>query len=197
MAGKRYAKESAKNTNKNTKTKAKKKRTGLKVLLVFLIIIVVLLGVGSGGILWFLNDKFGKMQKVEIDEKDLGISEETEESLSGYRNIALFGVDSRSDNLEAGNRSDCIIIASINNKTKEVRLVSVYRDCYVQIDGHGLDKINHAYSYGSAQLALKTLNKNLDLNISEFVTVNFDSVAEAVDQLGGVTINITSTPLVV
>ena len=192
MAGKRYANESTKNSNKNTKTKVKKKRTGLKVLLAFLIIIVVLLGVGSGGILWFINNKFGKMQTVEIDEADLGISEETEENLSGYRNIALFGVDSRSDNLEAGNRSDSIIIASINNKTKEVKLVSVYRDSYVQIDGHGLDKINHAYSYGSAQLALKTLNKNLDLNISEFVTVNFDSVAEAVDQLGGVTINITS-----
>jgi len=68
----------------------------------------------------------------------------------------------------------------------------VYRDTYVQIEGHGLDKITHAYSYGSAPLAIKTLNTNLDLNIKEFVTVNFDSVAEAVDELGGVTINIES-----
>lgn len=70
--------------------------------------------------------------------------------------------------------------------------MSVYRDTYVQIEGHGLDKITHAYSYGSAPLAISTLNTNLDLNIKEFVTVNFDSVAEAVDKLGGVTIDIES-----
>ena len=71
-------------------------------------------------------------------------------------------------------------------------LISVYRDTYVQIQGHGLDKITHAYSYGSAQLALNTLNTNLDLNISEFATVNFDVVADAVDELGGIEINIES-----
>ncbi len=70
--------------------------------------------------------------------------------------------------------------------------MSVYRDTYVQIEGHGLDKITHAYSYGSAPLAISTLNTNLDLNIKEFVTVNFDAVAEAVDKLGGVTIDIES-----
>ena len=71
-------------------------------------------------------------------------------------------------------------------------MVSVYRDTYVQIEGHGLDKITHAYSYGSAPLAISTLNTNLDLNIKEFVTVNFDAVAQAVDKLGGVTIEIES-----
>lgn len=73
-----------------------------------------------------------------------------------------------------------------------MKLISVYRDTYVQIQGHGLDKITHAYSYGSAQLALNTLNTNLDLNISEFATVNFDVVADAVDELGGIEINIES-----
>ena len=141
-------------------------------------------------IFWFVNNKLGKMQKVEIDEAELGISEQVEENLSEYRNIALFGVDSREDDYGVGNRSDCIIIASINNKTKEIKLISVYRDTYVQIEGHGLDKITHAYSYGEAPLAIKTLNKNLDLNIKEFVTVNFDSVAEAVDELGGIQLSI-------
>ena len=126
-----------------------------------------------------------RIDKVEINLKKV------EENLTGYRNIAIFGVDSRSSNLGRGNRSDCIIIASINNQTKEVKLASVYRDTYVQIQGHGLDKINHAYSYGEAPLALGTLNTNLDLNIKEFVTVNFDSVAEAVDQLGGIKMTIT------
>ena len=125
-------------------------------------------------------------------KRNFGISEEVNSNLSEYRNIAIFGVDSRSNNLERGNRSDCIIIASLNNNTKEVKLISVYRDTFVQIEGHGLDKITHAYSFGSAPLAINTLNTNFDLNIKEFVTVNFDSVAEAVDALGGVNINITS-----
>lgn len=172
--------------------KGKKKKGKLKLFGKIVLVLVILLAILVGSIFWFISNKLGKLQQVKIDEGDLGISEEVSESLSGYRNIAIFGVDSRDDNLDKGNRSDCIIVASMNNKTKEVKLISVYRDTYVQIEGHGLDKITHAYSYGSAPLAIKTLNTNLDLNIKEFVTVNFDSVAEAVDQLGGVTINVES-----
>lgn len=168
----------------------KKKHTVLKgILVILLIIILVTLGAFAGGY-WYVNDKLGKMQKVEIKEEDLAIDTQVEENLTGYRNIAIFGVDSRSSNLGRGNRSDCIIIASINNSTKDVKLLSVYRDTYVQIEGYGLDKINHAYSFGEAPLALKTLNTNFDLNIKEFVTVNFDSVSEAVDALGGVNIDV-------
>ena len=169
-------------------TKHKKLKTFGKVVLILVIILAILLGT----IFWYVSNKLGKMQQVKIDESDLGISETANKSLSGYRNIAIFGVDSRSDDYGVGNRSDCIIIASINNSTGEIKLISVYRDTYVNIDGHGLDKITHAYSYGEAPLAISTLNKNLDLNIKEFVTVNFDSVAEAVDQLGGITLSVTS-----
>lgn len=177
------------NNKRNNRSKKKKGlKTFGKVVLVLVIILAILIGIIFG----FIHDKLSKMQQVDLSGEDLGVSSQAEEQLSRYRNIAIFGVDSRSNNLEQGNRSDCIIIASINNKTKEVRLISVYRDTYVKIDGHGLDKITHAYSYGSAPLAIKTLNTNLDLNIKEFVTVNFDSVAEAVDKLGGVTINIES-----
>ena len=176
----------------NSKRTRKKKNKGLrifgKIVLVLIIILIILLG----AVFAFLNSKLGKMKKVDINEAELGISDQVNENLSEYRNIAIFGVDSRSDDYGVGNRSDCIIIASINNKTKEVKLISVYRDTYVQIEGHGLDKITHAYSYGEAPLAIKTLNKNLDLNIKEFVTVNFDSVSEAVDKLGGVQLSITS-----
>ena len=169
----------------------KKKGKALKIILIILLFIIVIIAAVFAGGYWYVNDKLGKMQQVEIKDEDLNIDEKVEENLTGYRNIAIFGVDSRSSNLGRGNRSDCIIIASINNKTKEVKLASVYRDTYVQIQGHGLDKINHAYSYGEAPLALGTLNTNLDLNIKEFVTVNFDSVAEAVDQLGGIKMTIT------
>lgn len=131
------------------------------------------------------------MQKIDLNEDDLNVSSQVEQNLADYRNIAIFGIDSREDTYSRGNRSDCIIIASINNKTKEVKLVSVYRDTYVQIEGHGLDKITHAYSFGEAPLAIKTLNTNLDLNVKEFVTVNFDSVKEIVDNIGGISMQIT------
>ena len=170
------------------KTKNKKLKIFGRIILVLVIILAILLGVAY----WYLNNKMGKTQKVEISDEELGISEEANRNLSKYRNIAIFGVDSRSDDYGVGNSSGCIIIASINNSTGEIKLISVYRDTYVNIEGHELDKITHAYSYGEAPLAIKTLNKNLDLNIKEFVTVNFDSVSEAVDKLGGVKISVDS-----
>ncbi len=173
---------------KEKKRKHRKLKIFGKIVLTLIIILAVLLGTAY----WYVTNKLGKLNKVDIDEADLGISTETSSNLSKYRNIAIFGVDSRSDDYGVGNRSDCIIIASINNSTGEIKLISVYRDTYVNIKGHGLDKITHAYSYGEAPLAINTLNKNLDLNIKEFVTVNFDSVAKAVDQLGGVKISVTS-----
>ena len=197
MKRKKYQKHLEKNettgTNKSeSKRKGKKKHGKLKVFGKIVLTLVIILAILVGATFWYVTNKLGKMQKVEISDAELGISEEANSNLSGYRNIAIFGVDSRSDDYGVGNRSDCIIIASINNSTGEIRLISVYRDTYVNIKGHGLDKITHAYSYGEAPLAINTLNKNLDLNIKEFVTVNFDSVSEAVDQLGGITLNITS-----
>ena len=180
--------EQVKGTSNKKKSK-KKKHKVLKGIAIFLLVIAIIVLLLAGGAFYFINDKIGKMQQVSIDESELGIS--TNQNLEGYRNIALFGVDSRSDNLGPGNRSDCIIIANINNKTKEIKLISVYRDTYMQIEGYGLDKVTHAYAYGGPQLAINTLNTNLDLNIKEFVTVNFDSVAEAVDQLGGITLTLT------
>lgn len=170
-----------------------KKRKGVKIFGILVLILIIILVAILGGTYWFIQDKLSKLQRIDLKEEELNITSEVEADLINYRNIAIFGVDSRDDNLDRGNRSDCIIIASLNNKTKEVKLVSVYRDTYVQIEGHGLDKITHAYSYGSAPLAISTLNTNLDLNIKEFVTVNFDAVAQAVDKLGGVTIEIEST----
>lgn len=170
----------------------KKKRKGLKTFGIIVLVLIIILVLILGSIFWYVNDKLSKMQKVDIDENNLNVSAQAEEQLADYRNIAIFGIDSREDTYSKGNRSDCIIIASINNKTKEVKLVSVYRDTYVQIEGHGLDKITHAYSYGEAPLAIKTLNTNLDLNIKEFVTVNFDAVKEIIDDIGGIQMNITS-----
>ena len=180
------------NKDESNGKKTKKKKKGLKIFGIIVLILVILFAAIVGAVYIYINDKLGKMHTVQLDESQLGITDEASSKLSKYRNIAIFGVDSREDDYGKGNRSDCIIIASINNETKEVRLISVYRDTYVKIEGHGLDKITHAYSYGSAQLAINTLNTNLDLNISEFATVNFDVVADAVDELGGIEINIES-----
>lgn len=170
-------------------------KKALKIIGVIVLILVILIIIALIGGYFYINNKLEKMQQVEINENELNVSAEVEQKLSGYRNIALFGVDSRDSSLGKGNRSDCIIIASINNDTKEINLISVYRDTYVDIEGYGLDKITHAYSYGGPELALKTLNKNLDLNLKEFVTVNFDAVADAVNALGGIEINVTSEEL--
>lgn len=178
--------------------KIKKKNKGLKIFLrVLIVIIVIILGIAIAGYS-FVHSKLSKMKTEYIDKTAIGISEEAKDSLKGYRNIALLGIDSRADDYGTGNRSDCIIIASINEKTKEAKLLSVYRDTYVYVTENGnkkLDKITHAYSYGGAQNTLKSLNEALDLNITEYVTVNFDAVIAAVNALNGVEIDITSEEL--
>lgn len=178
--------------NKKNKMNSKSKKIK-KVVLIFFIVIILILAILAGIAFAFAKNKLSKMQLERIDEKAIGISAEVEEELSSYRNIALFGIDSRADDYGKGNRSDTIIIASINQKTKEIKLISVYRDTYMQVEENGneiLDKITHAYSYGGAQNALKALNTNLDLNISEYVTVNFDSMVDVIQALGGITINV-------
>ena len=162
----------------------------LKGLGIFFIIILILLGLALGAGYAFLTNKLSNMDYMEIDESSIEVNSGVDENLKDYRNIALFGVDSR-DNSFSNTRSDCIIIVSINKKTNDIKLTSVYRDTYVNIDGHGLDKITHAYAYGGPELAMSTLNKNLDLNITEFVTVNFETVKTVVDSIGGVRIKVT------
>ena len=181
-------------------SKNRKKKTGLqiaiKVISIILIIMIVLvLAMFAGG--WiYINSLIGKVQQEQIDINQIGIDEQSEKILKNYRNIALLGVDSREDTYETyNNRSDCIIIASINEETKDVKLFSVYRDTYLLLNENGvekLDKVTHAYVFGGAQNTLYALNTNLDLNIKEYVTVNFEAVMDAVDAIGGVSINLTN-----
>lgn len=182
----------------NNMRKKKKMNKGLKIFLIILLVLVIfILGLGVAGYT-FVNGKIGKMQKENIDTTAVGINEETKQELKGYRNIALLGIDSRVDDYGLGNRSDCMMIASINQETNEIKLISVYRDTYVYVMENGtkrLDKITHAYSYGGAQNTLKSLNEAMDLNITEFVTVNFDAVIAAVDSLGGVYIDIDKSEI--
>ena len=164
----------------------------LKVLGILLIIILILVGLALGIGYAFISDKLSNVNFVDIDEANIELNSGVEQELKDYRNIAILGLDSR-DNSFSNSRSDCIIIVSINKKTNDVKLTSVYRDTYVDIEGYGLDKITHAYAYGGPELAINTLNKNLDLNITEFVTVNFDTVETIVDSIGGITLTITDS----
>lgn len=176
------------------KNKSKMKKV-LIIILTILLIALVGFGIWIG---FYINDKLNKINYVEIDLGQVEINEEVkenEEQLEGYRTIALLGIDSREDDYGTGNRSDCIILAILNQKTKEVNLVSVYRDTYLKINGRGLDKVTHAYSFGGPELALSTLNTNLDLDITEFVTVNFEAVVDCVDAIGGIELDITSEEL--
>ena len=182
----------------NNMRKKKKMNKGIKIfLIILLVLVIIIVGLGVAGYT-FVNGKIGKMQKENIDKTAVGINEETKQELKGYRNIALLGIDSRADDYGLGNRSDCMMIASINQETNEIKLISVYRDTYVYVTENGtkrLDKITHAYSYGGAQNTLKSLNEAMDLNITEFVTVNFDAVIAAVDSLGGVYIDIDKSEI--
>ena len=169
--------------------KKKGKANGVKkAILIFLItILTILIVIGGVGIGVYIN-KMGKIDFVEIE--NIEISSGLSDKLSDYRNIVLFGVDSTSGGYTG--RSDNIIIFSLNEKTNEVKMTSIYRDTYVKVEGHGYTKINHAYAYGGPELAMNTINKNLDLNIKEFVTINFKVVEDVVDAVGGVTIKLSA-----
>ena len=173
------------------KKNSKSNKSGfLKGLGIFFIVLIVIIASALAAGYAFLTHKLSNLNYVNIDESAIAINANVDESLKDYRNIVILGVDSR-NNSYSNTRSDCIIIASINKKTNDVKLTSVYRDTYVNIDGYGLDKITHAYAYGGPELAMSTLNQNLDLNITEFVTVNFETVETIVDAVGGITLTIT------
>lgn len=113
-----------------------------------------------------------------------------DEDIEKYTNIALFGVDARNGKLESGTRSDTIMVLSVNNETGECRLVSVYRDTYLNLGNDSYNKCNGAYAKGGPEQAMNMLNMNLDLYITDFVTIGFDGLMHVIDALGGVEINV-------
>lgn len=138
--------------------------------------------------------KLGKIDTQKLDPKKLNISqaaqEEESQSQTGYLNVALFGVDSRDNELGKGTRSDTIMVASLNRATKEVKITSVYRDTLLEMGDGTLNKANAAYSFGGPEEAVAMLNKNLDLNIQHYVTVNFNALIDVIDAVGGVEIDV-------
>lgn len=134
------------------------------------------------------------LEEFLISEEDVKFNNISDD-MQGYRNIALFGVDARNNNLGKGVRSDTIIIASINETTKEIRLASVYRDTYLNMGNDTYNKANSAYAYGGPKQAINMLNMNFDLNITDYVTVGWGAVADTVDALGGIEIDVDSAEI--
>ena len=176
--------------NKKPLTKRQKNKRKLIIFIVEIFILLLLLGV-----FWFAL-KFSKInqKKVEKVDKNGDLNKETVEKMEKYTNIALLGLDNRIvGNYSTGN-SDTIIIASINNDTKEVKLVSVYRDTYLQVTDEGnYSKINSAYSRnGGAVGMMATLNKNLDLDIEDYISVDWYALVKTINLIEGIDVEMTA-----
>lgn len=179
-------------SKKKSKNKRRKKRR-VFIFFIEMILLILLLGV------LFIWSKYQRLNRGdEIDTDDVvntDLDEATQEVLKGYTNIAIFGLDNRTSGVYSSGNSDAIMIASINNDTKEVRLVSVYRDSYLNVAEedsaeYKFRKANYAYNHGGAAAAVRMLNQNLDLNIADYVAVDFYALSEVIDLLGGIELNI-------
>lgn len=178
-----------------SRSNARRRKNNKRRTIIFaieIIVILVMLGVLYLVLRHTSNDG---PKRVVLETEELEIPEEVqnEETMKGYMNIALFGVDAQTDSqLYKSSRSDSIMIASINLDTGDIKLVSVYRDTYLNIGTDRYEKANAAYSYGGAEQAVKMLNMNLDMDITNFVTVGYRGLSETIDALGGVYIDVDS-----
>lgn len=181
-----------KKTNKKPvppKKAAKKKRRKIALFIMEIFVLLILLVVFWGVM------KARQIKIVTIDDQDVEINEQVKEAtetgaMKGYWNIALFGVDSRDGELDKNTRTDTIIIASINQDTKEVKMVSVLRDTYLNLSTDTYNKANAAYAKGGPKQAIAMLNMNLDMNITDFVTIGFDGLIDVIDAVGGIEIDV-------
>ena len=182
----------ARKTNK--KRSSKKPDKNRKLIIALSIIGLLIVGL-VGGVATYGLTMLGKVNKVDLNEDNLGIDKAVDEKLSKYdgiANIALFGIDAPEG---TDGRSDAIMIATVDKIHNKLKLTSIMRDSYVDIQGHGKDKINHAYAFGGHELALKTLNENFDLNLKDFATVNFSSLPKIIDSIGGIDLDIRNDEL--
>ncbi len=188
---------------RRTAAKQKAKKRTIKNVIFVIEIIVILAMVGIFVAITRTTGKNDGPKYVTLEPEKLGISEEmqqkNEQALAegkGYMNIALFGVDAVTDEgLFKGSRSDSMMIASVNMDNGDIKLVSVYRDTFLNLSNDSYRKCNTAYSLGGAEQAVKMLNMNLDMDIENFVTVGYKGLREVIDGLGGIYIDVDETEL--
>lgn len=179
------------------KSGGKRKKRGILKFFIILFVILLLIAGAVGGYFYHKMQNVLALQQVnsiDLEEQlrqGIPYKVRSDEYMNGYRNIALFGVDSRSGDLLGGdNRSDTMMICSVHEKTGEIRLVSVYRDTLLDVGDGDYRKANTAYALGGPAQAIDMLNKNLDLNIVDFVTVGFEGLAHTIDAFGGIELEI-------
>lgn len=173
----------------------KKAQKRKRRLLIIMVEIMALVSVLVFAAFTYLNKSIGMIQRLPwnpSDIKNVEISEEKQEQMTGYWTIAVFGVDSRNSSVGKGNNSDVNMICNINQATGEIKLVSVFRDTYLNIsDKNSYNKINAAYLQGGPEQSVKALNKNLDLDIDDYVTFNWKAVADGINILGGIDLELS------
>ncbi len=170
-----------------SKDKPKGKGSIAKKIIIITFILLALIISSVGGYIGYMLNKT-KKTTIATDNKNLGISQEAEEkSQETLTTFAVFGIDAPKGKK---GRSDAILLITIDNRDKSIKLTSIMRDSYVDIQGHGKDKINHAYSFGGPELAIKTLNSNFKLDVRKYVTVNLTTLPDIIDTLGGVEVKV-------
>lgn len=198
-AGRAAAKSHGAGSHNHKKRKNGNKKKKKKIIIGVLIALIVLVLGFAGAVYAYIQHNFGKMNgQNEFDLKDVlneNISLEMRDKMEkGYWTVAVFGLDSRDSSTGKGNQSDVIMIVNLNRETGEIKLVSVFRDTYLNVsDKNTYNKINAAYALGGPEQAVKALNKNLDLNITHYVAFNWKAVATAINILGGVDIDISKS----
>ncbi len=198
-AGRAAAKSHGAGSHNHKKRKNGHKKKKKKIIIGVLIALIVLVLGFAGAVYAYIQHNFGKMNgQNEFDLKDVlneNISLEMRDKMEkGYWTVAVFGLDSRDSSTGKGNQSDVIMIVNLNRETGEIKLVSVFRDTYLNVsDKNTYNKINAAYALGGPEQAVKALNKNLDLNITHYVAFNWKAVATAINILGGVDIDISKS----
>lgn len=162
--------------------------SNLKKFVIALLLLVVLIPAGAFGYLYF---KLNSIHDNTADSKILNKTNHKEES--GITNILLVGIDAR--NIHEKSRSDSMMILTVDDKHKSLKLTSLARDTYVDIPGHGMEKLTHAYAYGGINLLVETVENNFKLDIQNYAIVNFFSFMDIVDTLGGVTVDVHQSEL--
>lgn len=176
---------SAKGATKKKAKKSKKVFIGILIALAAVILALVVT------VVTIVSSMLGQINRESaLSEGEIGVNYELPEDVV---NIALFGLDTRTDD-DAG-RSDAIIILSIDRKHDKIKLTSLARDMLVKIDGHGESKITHAFGWGKAKLAVKTINQNFGMNITDYAYINFHEFVEIIDYIGGVMIDVNESEL--
>lgn len=183
MAKKRKNLKEAK-AEQAAKRRRARRRKRIFVLFIEIFILLILMALG------YIIQKYGKISWDVIDDLNIHVNEGV--SQEGYTTVALFGGDSREGELEAGTHSDTIMVVAIDNATKEINIVSIYRDTPMRQESGEIKKANYAYFNGGPQESLNMLNRNLDLDIKDYVTVDFKALADVIDLLGGIEIDVTA-----